>query len=155
MSYSEDQIRAALAKIDGLMVYKPPDDSRNWKPADFLLWWTEPAYNDFDATLLKAGMLEVKKNYLSSLWHWMGDGPEGLRPSQRAAMGQCRRIGMPYFVAVHWAKHEYWTLHRTEGWTTAPDTIMFDDARTQYGVGCAPVNLAMTLAGVIHGEAGL
>lgn len=158
-SYSEDQVKAALARIDGLLVYKPPDDARNWRPADFLIWW--------DGNVLKgapkiprAGMLEVKQNDRKLIWHWTGGGAESLRPSQLAAVAKCNALGMPYFVAVYWKSRRYWTLHRIDQWLGIGipyvDTpLRWEDAITRYGVGAAPVNLADTLAGLIHGDTGL
>lgn len=159
MSYAESKVREALARIDGLLTYKPPDDARNWKPADWLLWWDA---NELLGAppITRCGMLEVKQNDRQRIWHWTQGGSESLRPIQLAAVARCRTLGMPYFVAVYWKGRSYWTLHRVDRWLgidgpTVETPISFDDAVTKYGVGTAPANLLATLSGLIRGDAGL
>jgi hypothetical protein len=152
-SYAQDQIRDALKGIDGLIAYKPPDDSRNWKPCDQMLWWDDPL-NGLGLALHSA-WLEVKMNPLKGLWHVTSSGADGLSLQQVRAAVDAEQIGLPYIVAVYWKALRYWTLHYRVGRVAFPGKLTFDEATTQWGVGTAPANLRSTLRAVLAGEAGL
>lgn len=146
MSYSQDVMRDALSRIDGMVVFKPADDSRNWKPCDYMAWW-----KSYDETVAAkdqgcAAWIEVKQNDRLRAWK-----PE-LRPAQAAGAKQAAEIGLPYIVAVYWKKRNYWTLHQ---WSATLPAMTFEEAVSRYGVGTMPSTLSVVLAGVLNGEAGL
>lgn len=155
-SYAQDQIREALKGIDGLVAYKPPDDSRNWKPCDQMVWW--PVTAEFDSSAIgyvRSAWLEVKMNPLQGVWHVTSTGADGLSLQQCRAARDAEEIGLPYIVAVYWKPRKYWTLHYRVGRAEFPGKLTFEEASTQWGVGTAPANLRSTLRGVLAGEAGL
>lgn len=161
-SYAQDQVREALKGIDGLVAYKPPDDSRNWKPCDQMVWWWQPYDEEnFAAANVSRGWprsawLEVKMNPLKGSWHvTTPNGSEGLSLQQARAAFDAEEIGLPYVVAVYWKARKYWTLHWRVGRREFPGKLTFEGATTSWGVGCAPANLRSTLRLVLAGEAGL
>src|SRR5512137_642133 len=87
---SEATVAKALADIDDpiVAVWKPPDDARNWKPADYLVW--------FDG---RAAMIEVK-----DCPAMRGFPFDQLRPTQRAWAYRCRQTGTPYLLVIHWQR---------------------------------------------------
>lgn len=95
---SEAQVRDALKAMDleGLIVYKPPDDARNWKPADFLVWWLRIR----DLGPLRdpgSGWVEVKETQN------IGTFPlADLRPSQKQAIRMAKEAGLPYLLVIRW-----------------------------------------------------
>lgn len=93
---SEAIVAKALADIDDpiIAVWKPPDDARNWKPADYLVW--------FDG---KAAMIEVKDCPAVR-----GFPLADLRPTQRAWAWRCGEVGIPYFLVIHWQRTQDWTI---------------------------------------------
>lgn len=152
---SEDAIRAALSEMDGMLVYKPSDRDVNWKPCDYMLWWGEPTTDDGVLRFVpavRAAWLEVKQTTLKGKWSWV-QGEGALRPSQAAGMRHAFAISLPYIVAVYWKTRRYWTLHQLT--PSFPLVITFEQATVEHGVGSAPANLAVTLRGVLNGEAGL
>ena len=96
---SESTVAKALADIDDpiVAVWKPPDDSRNWKPADYLVW--------FDG---RAAMIEVKE--CAAL---RGFPLADLRPTQRAWARRCDEAGIPYLLVIHWQRTHDWTISDT------------------------------------------
>lgn len=159
-SYAQDQIREALKGIDGLIAYKPPDDSRNWKPCDQMLWWAgDHPINLGDGSngpiLPNSAWLEVKMNPLQGLWRVTSANADGLSLQQLRAARDALDIGLPFVVAVYWKGRKYWTLHVNPTRNDFPAKLSFEEATTRWGVGTAPANLRSTLRAVLAGEAGL
>ena len=157
MSYSEDRVRAALHGHEGMLVYKPPDDARNWKPADFLCWWggelVIPGETVSFESQVRSAMLEVKQNPLKALWHVVGTGGESLRPNQLAAAKGAWAVGLPYVIAVYWKQLRRWSIHR---WNPGfPDTMSWHEAVSRYGVEAEGTALPLILRGVLEGDASL
>jgi len=96
---SEANVAKALSDIDDpiVAVWKPPDDARNWKPADYLVW--------FDG---KAAMIEVKD--CDAL---RGFPLAELRPTQRAWAYRCDEAGIPYLLVIYWQRTSDWTISDT------------------------------------------
>jgi hypothetical protein len=96
---SEATVAKALADIDDpiVAVWKPPDDARNWKPADYLVWFNG-----------KAAMIEVKE--CAAL---RGFPFDQLRPTQRAWARRCDEAGIPYLLVIHWQRTHDWTISDT------------------------------------------
>lgn len=97
---TEGRVRNALNLMDlrPCLVYKPPDDSRNWKPADFCLWFRR------DSTIASA-FLEVKLSSGANVW-----SVRDLRPAQREGIRQAFEVGMDYWIVVWWPNHQKWTI---------------------------------------------
>ena len=103
---SERIFREALGKvdIDPLEIYKPPDDARNWKPADFLLWWRIGNPEDF-AVAGWTAWIEVKATNNKAVWPFAD-----LQPTQVLAIRKAKRLGIPYFIAIRWNGDRHWSL---------------------------------------------
>lgn len=91
---SEGKVREALSTIEDALVYKPPDDARNRKPADFIVLWEG-----------RAALVEVKECRNLGTWPLAE-----LRPSQRLAIRQAQRAGVPYYLVVWWPKRGAWSI---------------------------------------------
>lgn len=102
---SEGKVRIALNSCGlNLVIYKPPDDARNWKPADFLVWW-EVTIGDEGRAEPFSAMIEVKECKL------IGSYPlDDLRPSQRTGIRDAKRIGLPYLLVIWWRERKIWTV---------------------------------------------
>ena len=103
---SEARIRAALRAglADGAgLALKLPDDARNWKPADYLIWrrWGDRTVSCW---------LEVKDTDAVATWP-LSD----LRASQRRGILEARRLGIGYWLAVWWRRSATWTLLELTG----------------------------------------
>lgn len=134
---SEGTIRAALSSmdLDPIYVYKPPDDSRNWKPCDFMVWWEEDG-----AT--RCAWIEVKEVQTVESFPYQRQ----LRPSQKAAITAAHFLGIPYLLAVHWRRHEDWTISDAWAVLTHPERVLSRKLLyTRYGVHAHPRDLAPTL----------
>ena len=163
---SEATIRDALAKLRQemrLVIYKPPDDARNWKPADFLLWYRPAlATTDLAYSHPVGAFLEVKQT--DQVDHFpLAD----LRINQRAAIRDAGRVGAPFVLAIWWPKHQpaRWTIGdaaklvaeldgengRSAEW---PTSIVYDLLASRYGVDCEPRHLVGTLGAMLRGEVG-
>jgi hypothetical protein len=96
---SEATVAKALSEIDDpiVAVWKPPDDARNWKPADYLVWYST-----------YAAMIEVKD--CAAL---RGFPLSDLRPTQRAWAWRCKEVGIPYLLVIHWQRTQDWTISDT------------------------------------------
>ena len=109
---SERIFREALGKvdIDPLEIYKPPDDARNWKPADFLLWMpggllaVNVAAGDVPVSATSA-WIEVKATNNKAVWPFAD-----LQPTQVLAIRKAKRLGIPYFIAIRWNGDRHWSL---------------------------------------------
>lgn len=113
---SEGLFREALNKIDfdPTFIYKPPDDARNWKPADYFLWFPV----SFGAPA-GSSWFEVKETPNLKTFS-LAD----VRPSQWRGIETATRLGMPYFLAIRWKRDGMWTLVdavRLAGWLYAQE----------------------------------
>ncbi len=112
---TEGQVRSALGSIDldGLVVYKPPDDARNWKPCDYMVWWWADGPDD----QVKSEWVEVKQTGAAGTL-----SVSVIRPAQRQGILSAVRAGIPYWLLVYWTRHGDWTVSRIrslpeKGWT--------------------------------------
>ena len=139
---SERRFRELLTDVDlpGLIIYKPPDDARNWKPCDFMVWTPAPFW------------FECKDTDAVNIFN-LG---RKLRPSQLTGIQEAVRLGIPYWIAVFWRKHHHWTISdvgllrmRGEDWL-AP--VRRELLMSRYGVDSTPANLPSTLKTILLGE---
>lgn len=79
----------SLLRSTGCFAYKPPDDARNWKPCDFMVWVR-------DGRVPKSFWVEVKASSSPSL------PARDLRPSQLAGVAEASRLGISYWLVVCW-----------------------------------------------------
>ena len=143
---SEATFGAALRDVDlALHIYKPPDDARNWKPCDFMVWFR-------NAGLVDSAWFEVKS--VDALDRF---NINELRPSQKLGIREAGAIGIPYYLAVYWTKHQSWTIsvaykvveHAVaEGNTSVKRALLM----SRFGIQSAPANLSSTLKDVLYGE---
>lgn len=150
---SEAAFGAALRGLDAdlpILVYKPPDDARNRKPCDFMVW-----FRGHDAEwqpAVRAAWFEVKEVVALGRFN-----VNDLRPSQKAGIRDAGAIGIPYYVAVYWANLHSWTVsvaykmleHAVaEGNTSISRELLM----SRFGIQSSPANLGSTLKDVLHGE---
>lgn len=159
---SESRVREALTRLAEdmpLIVYKPPDDARLWKPADFLVWFPDfrPDWQMDKALVTGSAMIEVKDNPQVNGYPF-----SDLRPNQRAAIREAARIGLPYWLVIWWRHLKRWTV------SDAAKVVAFiDDPRTapiksvhwmqlagNMGVDATSDTLAGTLGAALRGELG-
>lgn len=155
---SEGKVREALERLAEdmpLTWYKPPDDARNWKPADYLVWVGPLTIEGF--TDGSSAMIEVKDNPNLATYPF-----SDLRPAQRGWIRVLGRVGVPYWLVIWWRRRQRWTI------SDAAKVIAFiDDEQTapiksihwmqlagNMGVDCEPKNLAGTLGAALRGEIG-
>jgi hypothetical protein len=145
----ESQLREALNELDlPVIVYKPPDDARNWKPSDFLVWIGH------DGGFPASHWIEVKDTDQHNVWP-----ASDLRPSQRRGILEARRFGIPYWLAIYWRNAKRWTISdaaRVLAWFDEQEpratSIKRELLMTRFGVECPPRLLASTLKQVFLGE---
>lgn len=149
---SEPFVREALRKVaedvDGLVVYKPPDDARNWKPADFLVWWPDDTMilvGDERIRMVRCAWIEVKQTDAVATWP-LND----LRPSQTRAAADAHDAGIPYLILIYWKRSRDWTV--VDGvrliYDSPPEhrhSVGRPLLMSRYGVQSSPGNLASTL----------
>lgn len=144
---SEGKVRAALKAIDlTQIIYKPPDDARNWKPCDFMLFREG-----------RAQWLEVK-----DLPTQVGTFPMAeLRPSQRQGILEAWDNRIPYWLVCWWRRRQVWSisdahsvlmLAQTEGHTATG--ISYPMLTGRLGVESQPRLLSSTLKQALLGELG-
>jgi hypothetical protein len=183
---SEGKVREALEALAvdmPLLFYKPPDDARNWKPADFLVWWGVSAANmtwvlkggeSFEIPkpgrieVMPAGAsIEVLRTGAGSAFIEVKDNPNlrgyntvDLRPVQRAWMRHAARIGVAYWLVMWWHKRHLWSvsdaakvIHAIDSNPSTP-TFPFSLFITEYGVDTDTAHLAGTLGAALRGEIG-
>lgn len=91
---SERAAGEALREVMGF-VYKPPDDARNWKPADFLCWGIPR--NSLADERTRSVWVEVKDG------RGLGKIPaSAIRKSQLAGIQQAMDLHIGYFILVRW-----------------------------------------------------
>jgi len=142
---SEGQFGAALRDVDlNAIVYKPPDDARNWKPCDFMVWlqWGEGV----DPSWFEVKDVTSVNSFAFS----------ELRPAQLAGIRDAERIGIPYWLAVYWRRHGAWTISdaarvvkEKEG---GAKSVSRELLMSRFGVDAEPSNLTSVLKSILLGE---
>jgi hypothetical protein len=128
------------------LVVKLPDDARNWKPSDFIVWV-------LGGNGPRSAFVEVK-DVDAALTFPLRD----LRPSQRLGIREAVRLEIPYWVVVWWRKRGYWTItdgakilaemDKDETITGLPLSWMTSVA----GIDARQADLSMLLRGTLLGE---
>lgn len=132
---SEAAVRDALRAMNvDSYVYKPPDDARNWKPCDFMVWWHE------DGEPPGSAWIEVKETKAVKLFNL----PRELRVSQTNGILDAVQLGIPYLLVVHWTRQRDYTISDAAQ-LPLDDTVTRADLMTRYGVNAQPRDLAMML----------
>lgn len=151
---SEATVRAALEEIhdndsNQILVYKPPDDARNWKPADFIAW------HHLEGSPPGSAFIEVKQTDV--LYGWQPSDPRrGLRPSQTVHAHAALAIGIPYLVVIHWKRRSCWTVSGVRPFLAEPDRkFTFEELSSSHGIRVWPKHLGSTLRLALAGELGL
>jgi hypothetical protein len=155
---SEARVREALERLAEdmpLVWWKPPDDARNWKPADFLVWVGPQDRESFEWG--SSAMLEVKDNPNLNTYP-----ASDLRPTQRAWMRQAAKIGLPYFLVIWWRRRQRWTVSdaaKVVRWVDliyddGPTSMAWDLLAGSWGVDCTTDHLAGTIGAALRGEVG-
>lgn len=150
---SEGAFGEALRRTDlRASVYKPPDDARNWKPCDYMVWYSYG--DDFDGRVfVRTAWFECKDIDAVETFPL-----SELRPSQLRGLDDAYRVGIPYFLAVYWRRHRLWTISDLirfkesvpEG--EVPTKISRNDLMTRFGIESTPAHLTSTLKAVLLGE---
>ncbi len=136
---SEARVRDALKSMAlKTLVYKLPDDARNWKPADFAVWWVGGA-----------ALLEVKDTDAVSLWPL-----RDLRDSQRVGILEAKTVDLPYWLVIWWRRHRRWTISNgVTVLTSAGDgSRSYSWLSSVAGIDCDAGKLPETLRSVLLGE---
>lgn len=149
---SEGRFRELLSDVDlpGLIIYKPPDDARNWKPCDFMLWW--PGTNDMGVPGFRptpaSAWVEVKDVNVVNIFPL-----DELRPSQRAGIRQADEIGLPYVLAIWWRRRNGWTFSNAAAVLgTGARTVAYTDLVSTYGIDAPAAKASSILRSVLEGE---
>lgn len=140
---SEGEFGTALRAIDlRLYVFKPGDDMRNWKPCDYMVWWTSQRANSV--------WFEVKDTTAVNTFSLAE-----LRPAQRQGIADAVRVGIPYWLAVYWRRHQAWTisdaarvLYAEPPTKSVPRELLM----SRYGVESSKTLLSSTLKSILLGE---
>lgn len=156
---SEARVREALTTLNEsmrLVVYKPPDDSRNPKPADFLVWFRrQPTTADLGYSHPTGGLIEVKQSPNLKSWP-----VSDLRPTQRASIHQHAKVGSPYLLVIWWPKLHRWTVSDAVKMLVAAESnglrsVLFANLASKYGVDVAGDGLLPGVLGAgLRGEIG-
>jgi len=136
---SEAKVRDALKTMDlRTLVYKLPDDARNWKPADFAVWWDGGT-----------ALIEVKDTDAVTLWPL-----RDLRESQRLGILEAEKIGLPYWLVIWWRRARRWTISDGEIVLTSPGdgSRSYSWLSSVAGIDCDAGKLPETLRSVLLGE---
>lgn len=149
---SEAAVRAALEDgDDGTLVYKPGDDSRNWKPADFIVW--HRLFVDHDRP--GSAFIEVKSTDLLGRWS-PADRRRGLRPSQRVYAAAAVDMGIVYLVVIYWRRRRCWTISSVRPFLAEPErSFTFEELMSTHGIRAWPQHLGSTIRLALAGELGL
>lgn len=141
---SEAKVRAALTRLAEdmpMVVYKPPDDARNWKPADFLVWLNGQ----------QSAMIEVKDNRGLNTYP-LAD----LRPNQRKSIHEAAAIGLPYWLVIWWRRRNAWTVSNAVRLLTEADydfsSVGWQQLAGIWGVDCTTETLPSTIGAALRGE---
>jgi hypothetical protein len=158
---SEAMFRKALNEVDiaPLFAHKLSDDARNWKPADYLVWFAD-VINIFGATLPPAASawFEVKETPNKTVFP-IAD----IRPAQQRGISTAAQLRIPYLIAIRWKPDGHWSLIdavRLMGWwpdhaaaaSPTPTGVSRTLLESRFGVGCTVGQLpAMVRAALIEG----
>jgi hypothetical protein len=161
---TEDKVRVALNQAGmGLVVYKPPDDARNWKPCDFMVWW-----GSTDTWMAKG--VALRGTSPSSAWIDVKDNRAvgtfalaDIRPSQRQGIAAASSIGLPYWLVVWWREQKRWTISNAvrlmgdvaaeeEASTQRVTSVTFGQLSSKLGIDSGQNQLGSTLAMALRGE---
>jgi hypothetical protein len=141
---SEASVRGALNTMGmDALAYKPPDDARNWKPADFLVW--------FDG---QSAMIEVKQTSAKAMFPL-----RDLRPSQRLGIRRAAEVGVPYYLVIWWTQLRRWTVSDARqclnwiGDHPEATSLAYVWLSSVAGMDCTTRDLAPILRSVLLGEA--
>jgi len=156
---SEGNFRAALSKVDlSLVIYKPPDDARLWKPCDYMVWQPDGAGGN-EGWWFEVKDLDDKHVNTFPL--------SELRPSQLQGIRDAARVGIPYWIAIWWRRHRSWTVsdaHKITGWWRDEIAVNTDPIRkpksidrtllmSRFGLESTQAQLSSNLKMVLLGEA--
>jgi hypothetical protein len=146
---SEAKFREGLVDTGmNLLIYKPPDDARNWKPCDFMVWWhgrTEALPGD--EASLRSAWFEVKENTVKAGFNLKRE----LRPAQRGGIREAIAVGLPYYLAIWWKTRGVWTISEARPFLEL-DGAPFEYFAGKYGIDALPSTLGSVLAAVLRGE---
>lgn len=149
---SEGKFGEALRAVDlSMVVYKPPDDARLWKPCDFMVWLADIRVGlDGGAVPSWFEVKDVKA---------VDSFPVAeIRPSQMQGIRDAARVGIPYWLAVWWRRHSSWTVsdavklikaYEGQSPTSIPRTLLM----SRFGLESTQAQLTSNLKMVLLGEA--
>lgn len=134
-------LREAATELH-MLFWKPPDDARNWKPADFFAWRETAESPDLRASFARPYFFEVKQTTN------LGFATIALRPTQRVWLEDGSKIGISCWIAVWWKNvgiWQFWNVNR-RGLPDRPFAVKsaLPDA--------TPANLASVIKGIMRGE---
>lgn len=141
---SEGKVRLALNQLGDLVIYKPSDDARNWKPCDFMVWWQVLGGG---LSSLHSAWIEVKECKL------LGSFPlDDLRKSQRAGIRDAKAIGLPYWLVIWWPARKVWTISDGTALDGSPlkGSVAYSILAGRIGIDARQDHLAVTLAIVLR-----
>ncbi len=150
---SEARVRSALNEIARddtfpLTFLKLPDDARNWKPADFAVWWW------IGMGCVGSAFVEVKQTD-AVLRFSLAE----IRQSQWLGLRHAVRVGMHYWLVVWWTKRKRWTISPLERLVAVLPDYLADHARSvpydqlvEIGIDADNRQLTMMLRAAFMGE---
>lgn len=151
---SEARVRAALSSIDDprVMVYKMPDDSRNWKPADFAVWFRSIIWRaGLAAPSPQSAFIEVKQCDAVAAFPL-----REVRSSQWRGIREAGEAGVPYFIVIWWSHSARWTITHAalleKWWDKELDHVPYAWLSSVAGIDCTQSELATMLRSVLLGE---
>lgn len=158
-SRSELAFGKALRDVDQdvpTYVYRPPDvpNPSSRKPCDFMVW----SLSTYDPATSSEHFVDVAWFECKQLAKAVAESfPFRLiEPSQRQGIRTAKRIGIDYWLAIYWQRHEHWTISdavRLEA-TGMLDTRSISRTllMTRFGIDTEPAHLMSTLKGILAGE---
>lgn len=141
---AETNLGKALRDIDvASIVYKPPDDARNWKPCDYMVWIAH-------GSGALSTWFEVKDVDLVNVF------PRSeIRPSQVRGIRDATRVGIPYYLCVWFRKASMWAIAdaaKVMGWFDEnPDatSIKRELLQSRFGVDATNHQLTSVLKSIV------
>lgn len=157
---SEGFLGAALRQVDlPIVVWKPPDDARNWKPCDYMVWVAGSDHYYDASTPATPLWFEAKDVTAVDIFNW-----RDVRPSQLTGIREARRVGIRYYLAIYWRRHQHWTVSdavRLLAWADElerengdPVPVRFrrQDLTSTLGIDSTPGQLASVLKSILLGD---
>jgi hypothetical protein len=153
---SEGKLGEALRGMDlePLIVYKPPDDARNWKPCDFMVWWGTGAVVE-GAIRRGSAWVEAKDTPNAMVFPFAE-----LRPSQIKGIRDAGAVGFPYLLCIWWRPAQRWTISdavRVLAWFEdiggegrEPKSIPRELLMSRFGVDADNSRLGMTIKTILE-----